>query len=342
MLLPRRWVALAAIGWAGCSGSSEDAPLEDTDVDSGAVDGDTGLGEVGTGDGGGDSKGDTTPPVPDTKPPDPPPIPGAVYGAKCSDMTANELVAWQEIAIVRGKAKMGALDCVDSIQKAARSHSTYIQLNGGGLTHTQTAGKPGFTGVQFWDRMKAAGFTGSAMFEVVHSTPDAHAAILGEGGWINTLYHRIPFVAFGAKSYGFGAAPFASTIDFASGAPKPAAGTVSTWPVDGDKDVWSTFRCGSEVPNPLPGQTFAGYPVSLTAAGALSVTEHVITTAAGAAVDHVMLTKGTDSTGLIPVEMVFLIPKAPLAKSTAYTTKISGTNGGAAFTKTWGFTTGAK
>ena len=76
----------------------------------------------------------------------------------------------------------------------------------------------------------------------------------------------------------------------------------------------------------------------------LSIPRRAITVITGPSgvVDHVMLTKSTDSTGLIPAEMVFLIPKAPLAKSTAYSTKISGTNGGAAFTKTWGFNTGVK
>lgn len=268
---------------------------------------------------------------------------GPVYGAKCSSMSDGDTKAWEEIAVVRGKLGMGALDCNDAITKAAFGHSSYIVQNGGALTHTQTAGKPGFTGVNFWDRMKAAGFTGpgSAMFEVVHSLSDPHGAILGEGGWINTLYHRIPFVSYGAKGYGFGASTKASTIDFSSGGAKPAAGALATWPVDGDTAIWTTFRCASEVPNPLPGQTFAGYPISLTASGALAITEHTVEGDAGA-LDHVLLMKGKDSTGLIPADQVYLIPKAPLKASTKYTVKIAGTSGGAAFSKTWVFTTGTK
>jgi len=289
------------------------------------------------GGGGGDAGTDSGPVVPA----------GPVYGAKCSSMSDGDTKAWEEIAVVRGKLGMGALDCNDAITKAAFGHSSYIVQNGGALTHTQTAGKPGFTGVNFWDRMKAAGFTGpgSAMFEVVHSLPDPHGAILGEGGWVNSLYHRIPFVSFGAKSYGWGAAgtgrPAAATIDFASGGAAAAAGTVAVWPVDGETEVWSTFRCASESPNPLPGQTNAGYPVSLTGAAVLDLSEHTIAPADGAALEHVLLSKTTDKTGLIPAEQIFLIPKDPLAKSTKYNVTVKGTVGGTPFGKTWTFTTGA-
>src|SRR5438105_4216466 len=65
---------------------------------------------------------DTAPPPPpddtgtaggDTSVPPPPPIPGAVYGTKCTGMSAGETTAWAEIAVIRGKARMGALDCID-------------------------------------------------------------------------------------------------------------------------------------------------------------------------------------------------------------------------------------
>lgn len=279
----------------------------------------------------------------DTRLPDPPPVPGAVYGAKCASMSADDLKAWEDIAIVRGKSAMGALDCIDTIQKASNAHANYMQLNGG-LSHDEVAGKPGFTGAKFWDRLKAAGFTGpgGAMFEVIHSLGDGHGSILGESGWINTLYHRIPFVSYGAKGYGFGNNTSKwATIDFSSGGATPPATAISTWPVDGDTAVWTTFRCASEIPNPLPGQTYAGYPVSVTGGKTLAITEHVITQGT-TPVDHVFLNKASDSLGLIPDTQVYLIAKSPLQKSTRYDVKVSGTVGGAAFTRTWSFTTGAK
>lgn len=328
---------------AACSSADGDMSTVLAGDDTGALD-DTGDDGGTADDTGSGTKTDTGSGTTDTAPPpDPPPVPGAVYGSKCGTMSADDLKAWQDIAIVRGKAKMGALDCIDTIQKASNAHANYMQLNGG-LTHQEVSGKPGFTGVNFWDRMKAAGFAGpgGAMFEVIHSLGDGHGAILGESGWINTLYHRIPFVSYGAKGFGFGNNTGKwATIDFSSGGATPAATAVSTWPVDGDTAVWTTFRCASEIPNPLPGQTYAGYPISLTGAKALAITEHAITQGTNT-IDHAFLTKVTDGAGLIPDSQVYLIPKNPLLKSTRYDVKVSGTVGGAAFTQTWSFTTGAK
>lgn len=335
------WLLLVAAPLVACS-SGDDAGSAPSGDDAGLLDDGGSAGDASGEDVGGETGSDAGGAA-DTRLPDPPPIPGAKYGKKCASMSADDLKAWEDIAIVRGKAKMGALDCLDAIQKASNAHANYMQLNGG-LSHDEVAGKPGFTGAKFWDRMKAAGFTGpgGAMFEVIHSIGDGHNSILGESGWVNTLYHRIPFVAFGAGGYGFGNNSTKwATVDFSSGGATPPPTTVSTWPVDGDTGVWTTFRCASEIPNPLPGQTNAGYPVSLTGAKALVITEHAITQA-GADVAHVFLTKGTDSSGLIPDTQAYLIPKAPLLKSTQYGVKVSGTVGGAAFSLTWSFTTGAK
>jgi uncharacterized protein YkwD len=290
---------------------------------------------------------DSVSPPSDTAVPDtmvePPPVAGAVYGKKCTTMTADDLEAWEDIAVLRGKAKMGAVDCIDTIQKACSNHANYMQLNGG-LSHDEVMGKPGFTGAKFWDRMKAAGFTGpgSAMFEVIHSIGDGHGSILGEAGWVNTLYHRIPFVSYGAKGYGFGNNTGKwATVDFANGGAAPSPTAVSTWPADGDKDIWTTFRCASEIPNPLPGQTYAGYPISVTGASKLTITEHTVSQGA-APIEHVFLTRTSDSTGLIPDTQVYLIPKAPLAKSTRYDVKIKGTVGTAPVDLSFSFTTGIK
>lgn len=312
----------------------------------GPIGGDAGDDETGSNESGSnDDSGSTTDSgsgTPDVK--DPPVVPGAVYGKKCTTMTADDLEAWEDIAILRGKTKMGAIDCVDTIQKASANHANYIQLNGGKLTHDEVAGNPGFTGAKFYDRMKAAGFAGpgSPMFEVIHSLGDGHGSILGESGWVNTLYHRIPFVAFGAKGYGFGNNTGKwATVDFSSGGSAPSPTAVATWPVDGDTGVWTTFRCASEIPNPLPGQTLAGYPISLTGAGNLTITEREITQA-GAVVEHVFLAKGSDSTGLIPASQAYLIPKAPLMRSTKYDVHVKGTVGTTPFDLAWSFTTGAK
>jgi len=270
--------------------------------------------------------------------------PGPVYGAKCTGTDSNESIATDEVAIVRGKAKLPALNCVDSIMKAARNHSSYIGQNGWTLTHTEVNGKPGYTGVNFWDRMAYTGYTGSAYYEVVHSTADAHAAITGQNGWINTLYHRIPFVAYPTKDFGFGAASSTqgqtSTVDFGSGNKAPTATSMTTWPADGDTAIWTTFHNAYESPNPLPNQQVAGYPITIIGGSALTLATHDVT-ANNAAVAHIVLDKNSDSTGLIPSSQIYLIPNNVLSKNTKYVVHVTGTVNGSPYDLTFSFTTGS-
>ena len=269
--------------------------------------------------------------------------PGPAYGAKCTNPDANETKATDEVAIVRGKAKLPPMNCVDSAMKAANNHSSYIALNGWTLTHTETQGNPGFTGVNFWNRLTYAGYTGSPSFEVVHSVADAHEAITGQNGWINTLYHRIPFVAYGTKDFGFGYASSTggqdSTTDFGSGnsASKTA---MTTWPADGDTAVWTTFHNAYESPNPLPNQQVAGYPITVVGGSALTLATHDVTANSGA-VNHIVMTSGNDPAGLIPSSQVYLIPNSVLAKNTKYTVHVTGTVNGQAYDRTFSFTTGS-
>ena len=269
--------------------------------------------------------------------------PGPVYGAKCTGTDANESTATDEVAIVRGKAQLPALDCVDAAMQAARNHSSYIGQNGWTLTHTEVQGHPGYTGVNFWDRLTYAGYTGSASFEVVHSVSDAHSAITGQNGWINTLYHRIPFVGYGTKDFGFGAASGTggqtSTIDFGSGnsAPKTA---MTTWPASGDTAVWTTFHNAYESPNPLPNQQVAGYPITIIGGSAITLATHDVT-ANNAAVAHILMNSTNDPAGLIPTSQIYLIPNNVLSKNTTYTVHVTGTvNGSTPYDITFSFATG--
>ncbi len=268
--------------------------------------------------------------------------PGPAYGAKCMGANANESLATDEVAIVRGKAKLPPMDCDNAAMQSSRNHSGYIGQNGWTLTHVEVQGKPGYTGAQFWDRMAYAKYGGSPYYEVVHSVADAHEAITGKDGWINTLYHRIPFVAYNTLDYGFGAASGGgqtSTMDFGSGntAPKTA---LTSWPADGDTAVWTTFHNAYESPNPLPNQQVAGYPISVSGGGALVIATHDITDGSNAAVDHVTMNSGNDPVKLIPAAQVYFIPKSVLSKNTKYTTHVTGTVSGAAFDVTFSFTTG--
>jgi len=289
-----------------------------------------------------DATNDTAPPI-DAGPDVSVTPPGPVYGAKCTGADSNETLATDEVAIVRGKAQLPALNCVDTAMQAARNHSNYIGQNGWTLTHTEVNGKPGYTGVNFWDRLTYAGYPGSAAFEVVHSVADAHAAITGANGWINTLYHRIPFVAYSTKDFGFGAASSTqgqtSTVDFGSGNKAPTATSMTTWPANGDTGIWTTFHNAYESPNPLPNQQTAGYCITIVGASALTLATHDVT-ANNAAVPHIVMNKANDPAGLIPSSQLYLIPNSVLSKNTKYTVHVTGTVNGSPYDMTFSFMPG--
>ena len=110
-----------------------------------------------------------------------------------------------------------------------------------------------------------------------------------------------------------------------------------------ETSVWTTFRCGSEIPNPLPGKTVAGYPVSITAGGTLDVTTHTLTDPSGAALDHVLITYKNDrysaTSPLVPKEQFYLITSSALKTSTKYVAHFAGTSGGSPIDVTFSFTT---
>src|SRR5688500_10218594 len=76
-------------------------------------------------------------------------------------------------------------------------------MEGGLSAHQQTPGTFGFTGVQFSDRMRAAGYAGFAFSEVIHFLGDPERAVRG---WENSVFHRIPLVSLSAGEVGFGEA----------------------------------------------------------------------------------------------------------------------------------------
>lgn len=314
------------------------------DPSTGAPDANNGADAADPADGGDPTQDGGAPPTDAPSAPDTSVVtpPGAVYGAKCTGTSANEAKATDEVALVRGKAKLPPMNCVNAAMQAARNHSSYIGQNGWTLTHVEVQNKPGFTGVNFWNRLTYAGYQGSAAFEVVHSVADAHEAITGQNGWINTLYHRIPFVAYSTLDFGFGAATGGgqdSTTDFGSGnaASKTA---LTTWPPDGDTGVWTTFHNAYESPNPLPNQQVAGYPITIVGGGALVVVTHDIVDGS-TPVDHVMMNAANDPVKFIPQAQVYLIPKSVLKKNIKYTTHVTGTVSASSFDVTFSFTTGS-
>ncbi len=138
--------------------------------------------------------------------------------AKCSvpeGLTDAQRAAALSIGGFRSALGLDCLEMVDAINRAAQGHADYYHLNREDTScksdgHRQTSTCPGFTGVNFWDRMRAEGYTG-ASYEIGAPGDTQEAAIRM---WLGTLWHRIPLTRPQASDYGVGSSPTWQVADF--------------------------------------------------------------------------------------------------------------------------------
>jgi uncharacterized protein YkwD len=269
----------------------------------------------------------------------------AVVGTACSNQNADAQAVKAAIDAVRTAAGMSALNCNDTIQKGAIAHAKYTALNGGIQTHVEVSGKPGFTGVNFWERMYAAGFpqgtNANAPGGEVIGSGKGSEAITGQYGFMNTVFHRMVFVSFDTKAYGFGnyvsgGTSKYGTIDFSKDFTAPKTTAISTWPKNGANGVLTTFNCATEIPNPCSG--LVGYPISISGGDNLTILTHTLKQN-GTSVAHTYRSNANDMS--FSKQHFFMIPSAPLAKNATYAATVTGKVGNASFSRSWSFTTGS-
>lgn len=231
---------------------------------------------------------------------------------------------------------------------AATAHGKYLTdvdfIGRGSSPHVETFGaSPNFSGAQPTDRAALFGFTGSFVAEDANNNPDPNGFV---DGWVDGVYHREPFFAYSLTEIGFGAGAQGSAIDFATrinDLQVPAATTVTAFPADNQTGIWMNYS-GGDGPNNAPNGNYGypigvsvSYPVTTTAGTGTRVpTTGTLTDASGASIPVIIADRTTDS----QLTGYFMIPSQPLAPSTTYTARMTGTdpaNNG--FDKTWKFTT---
>jgi uncharacterized protein YkwD len=235
-----------------------------------------------------------------------------------------------------------------AIDRAAQAHSDYQKINDK-VTHDEIAGKPGFTGVNLFDRLKAGGYavgTTYAIGEVISATTNNSGFYMAEE-LITAIYHR--FVIFEPKfrEIGTGAATAAGgynyfTSDFgtASGfGTGIGRGNIVTWPFNGQTLVTPNFFSNFEAPDPVPDRNEVGYPVSVHADinVVLGVQSFTIRPHGGADLAVRLLTKDVDPE--TPASAAAIVPLEVLRASTVYDVTFTGTTDGVAVSKSWSFTT---
>ncbi|MDP9109102.1 MAG: CAP domain-containing protein [Pseudomonadota bacterium] len=237
-----------------------------------------------------------------------------------------------------------------NIDVAAQGHSNYQNVNDT-ITHTQTAGKPAFTGVSVLDRLTAAQYVfnpsnGYAYGEVIAASGDLSGVNNAED-LITAIYHR--FVIFepkfreaGAGSVGFSATGYNYfTVDFAANGLSGGigAGQVGLYPFPNETGIVPIFRNHQESPDPVPSQDGVGYPVSVHADidTTLTVSQFTITPRGGQPLQTKLLSHATDTE--TPASAAAIVPLTVLGAATTYDVQFVGTVSGLPVTRNWSFTT---
>lgn len=248
----------------------------------------------------------------------------------------------------RTQAGLPAVTANPNVDRAAQGHSDY-QVRWG-ISHYQTEGNAGFTGVCLYDnihdpqcqpakvsRLEAASYQftqGSYAFgEVISAMSNPSGANAAEG-LIGAIYHRFVILEPMFKQAGVGQATNASGVTYfttnfvADGLDIACAerGRVVTYPFANQQGVPRNFMSDTEVPDPVPDRNEVGYPVSIHAdiIAGLSVQSFTVQPRGGAPLDVRPLTSTTDPEHT-PSTAAAVVPLAVLAPNTTYEAQFVGT-----------------
>ena len=308
--LPTALAVLALLGAAGCSGSDE-----------------TGAGND-----------------PCSGNPFTPTTPSTGQGTPAAGSSQDQLTALAQVDAYRNLIGLGPINFNAALDQSSQAHSDYCSTNSSWCPnwHDEVPGNPGFTGASFSDRTSAAGYGGSACFEVMAPGVGPVGAI---EMWIDSVYHRTPFDSPGTLEAGFGGASQFTTMDFGCGGSSDPA-LVTNYPVHGQSG-FPTMFLGNEGPEPpVPP---SGWPsgsiisVIFPAGATVTVTAHQLYDASCTPVDHVAgganITPDPGfQTGFLGSSMV-MYGNAPLQSGQTYTVNVEYTLNGAPGNRTFQFTT---
>jgi uncharacterized protein YkwD len=234
------------------------------------------------------------------------------------------------------------------LEAAAQGQSNYLQINKV-VTHVQSVGYPGFTGVTLADRLSAAGFgfsqTGHAFGEVIAAT-GTNSGFNAADELITAIYHR--FVILEPMSKDVGAAADEAvdgstyfTADVAADGLNQGLGSGKfvTYPVANQELVPTFFNNDGETPNPVPSRHQVGFPISIHAdlVSTVSVQHFTVQPRGGLPLPVQLMTNASDPN--TPISAAAIIPLDVLAAATTYDVAFTGSVDGTAVNRSWTFTT---
>lgn len=315
--------------------------------------------------------------------PAPPPPPAVIYSSPVTSVSppnytlADNTTIATQLNTARQATGSGLLAQNTSLDQAALSHTNFLvnnQLVGnysylttivdGVLgAHYENSALPGYTGALPQDRATAAGYKG-AVTELLAFGDSSGASCLDsfEDSVVHLGELISSFVDIGIEfNAGNGTGSVCAIelgINSTTLGQLPTAGTVVTFPYDGQTGVPAVFYNLAESPVIAPDLTIAGHPIMVSlytmATQTLSGSDIVIqgftlTPENGATVPvRIYANTGVTSTGTtvlvddsIPFTgEVVLLPTMPLISGTVYNVSFAAKVKGATVSKSWSFTTG--
>jgi hypothetical protein len=235
--------------------------------------------------------------------------------------------------------------------KAAQSHSSYLDSANQMGHYEDKKTNPYYTGNSPFDRIEAAHYDYAEAGEVVARQPSSHPAAAVDA-LMTAIYHRFIILSTDFVHAGPGVALKAHqgtdelnvTVDFGAVTlpPLAAPSVLTVYPADAQSGVPTDFDPAEESPNPMPGHTLVGYPISIQvdARYVLTVKSFELYEAAPLprrALDAKLLTHAVDAE--TPAHAAALIPVSPLAPGTIHQLVFSGAVNGTPVSSTWEFLT---
>lgn len=235
------------------------------------------------------------------------------------------------------------------VDRAAQGHSDYLKTNNT-VSHEQTTGKPGFTGVLTQDRLIAAGYGFGAngyAGEVISATSSKSGFYMAEE-LITAIYHRFAIFEPKFREIGTGAATTPAgytyfTSNFAASNTTGAGlgrAQMAHWPYSDQKLVPTNFFSDNETPDPVSNANEVGYPISVHAdtGSTMKVTAFTLRERGATSDLNVKLLspQGDEHTGS---SVAAIVPLAVLRANTVYDVVFRGSVDGVAADRSWSFTT---
>ncbi len=234
-----------------------------------------------------------------------------------------------------------------NLDKAAQAHADYLQTNSSGVSHDETPGLAGFTGVDLGARSTAAGYTYSSINEVISGGVSTGQPAVQ--GLVQAIYHRFGILAPEVAEVGIGLGQaIGKSPNFvielgatASNAVTLASGWLGMYPVAEQTEVVRDFLSDTEIPDPILSQNRVGYPVSIHARArdTLLVSSFSLKPVGGAPMSVQLLNSPADHH--VPANAAAIVPMTILDYGTQYQADFSGTLNGQPVARSWTFTTAA-